>query len=324
MALKDQILTELQQNRGRDLSGEQLAHTAGVSRTAVWKAIRSLRADGYDILSGTNKGYRLSEEDNKLSADAIRAYLPEHLGNLRIVVLDTVDSTNNEAKRMAIGGVKEPCLILSEEQTAGRGRLGRQFYSPAGTGLYMTLLYRVDGCLDRVIPVTSAAAVAVTETIEELTDKHPGIKWVNDVYLDGKKICGILTEAVADMESGGVQDVIVGIGVNISTDTFPEELRATVRSLFPGNVNRNRFAAGIVTRLMDYAKNLSDKTYLPAYRSHSTVIGKEISYRRGDRPDTESTGTVIRIDDDCALIVRRSDGGEEALRTGEISVRVRT
>lgn len=320
MTLKDGILQQLEQHRGEDLSGEDLARSANVSRAAVWKAIRALREDGYDIRSATKKGYRLSGEDDHLSADAIRAFLPDHLKSLCVTVLPTVDSTNNEAKRIAASGVTEPCLILAEEQTAGRGRLGRNFYSPAGTGLYMTLLYRVGGSLSAAIPVTSAAAVAVAETVEALTDKQPGIKWVNDVYLGEKKICGILTEAVTDMEADGGTDVIVGIGLNVSTDSFPEELQKTAASLFPAGVTCNRFASEIAARLMGYAAHLSDKAYLSAYRAHSTVLGKVITYRRGEE---ENVGTVTGIDDDCGLIVRRPDGSEETLRTGEITVRLK-
>lgn len=319
MALKNEILRELEQNRGRDLSGEELARAAGVTRAAVWKAVTSLRRDGYHILSGTNKGYRLKEDDDRLSSDAVRAYLPAGT-ELDIRVFETLDSTNNEAKRIAVGGITDPVLILAEEQTAGRGRLGRSFYSPAGTGLYLTLLYRTRDSLARTVPITSAAAVAVTETIEALTDKHPGIKWVNDVYLNGKKICGILTEAVTDMESGDVQNVIVGIGLNVSTDAFPEELRERAASLFPVGVSRSRFAAEIASRLLLYAKGLDRRTFLGTYRSHSILTGREITYRRDD---VLHGGTVIGIDEDCGLMVRRPDGNVEVLRTGEVTVRLK-
>lgn len=319
MALKYDILRQLEQNRDRDLSGEELARAAGVTRAAVWKAVTSLRHDGYRILSGTNKGYRLSADDDRLSPDAIRAYLPADT-ELDIRVFETLDSTNNEAKRLAVGGVTGPVLILAEEQTAGRGRLGRSFYSPAGTGLYLTLLYRTPDSLAKTVPVTSAAAVAVTEAIETLTEKRPGIKWVNDVYLDGKKICGILTEAVTDMESGDVQNVIIGIGLNVSTDAFPAELRERAASLFPVGVSRNRFAAGIASRLLHYAKELDKKTFLTSYRSHSILTGREITYRRGE---VLHGGTVIGIGDDCGLMVRRPDGNVEVLRTGEVTVRLK-
>ena len=321
MSLKEEILIQLERNRGADLSGEELAREAGVSRAAVWKAVQALRGEGYQILSGTNKGYRLSDTDDRLSPDAVRAYLPSaEPRDLEIVVLETVDSTNNEAKRRAVSGVTRPILILAEQQTAGRGRLGRNFYSPAGTGLYLSLLYRSEGSLADAVPVTSAAAVAVTEAIEALTDKRPDIKWVNDVYLGGRKICGILTEAVTDMETGGAQDIIVGIGLNITTEAFPDGLESTAASLFPVGVNRNRFAAEIVSRLWQYASHLSDKAYLPTYRSHSILIGKEITYRRGEEV---KGGTVIGIDDDCGLAIRRDDGTTEVLRTGEVTVRLK-
>ena len=222
MSVKNDIRSELEAHRGEDISGQYLAEKLGVSRNAVWKAINSLKNDGYKITSSTNKGYCLSESCDILSQSTIERLCGE---NTDIKIFESLDSTNNEAKReTANGKTDKPLLIISEEQTLGRGRNGRNFYSPKGTGLYFSLVTSPKSDLTSAVGITSYAAVCVVEAIKELTGTDTKIKWVNDIYLDGKKLCGILTEAVSDFETGTVSNIIIGIGINLKTATLPDSL----------------------------------------------------------------------------------------------------
>ena len=198
--LKEQVLGFLWKAQDDYISGAELARRLGVSRTAVWKAMGQLRAQGYLIESVTNKGYRLSPCSDVLSAAGVEKYLKTQ--SLSIRVVDEVDSTNSVLKRMAAEGAPQGSVLIAERQSAGRGRMGRSFYSPPGTGLYMSLLLRPCMEAQRATLVTTSAAVAVAEAIERLAGEAAQIKWVNDVLFHGRKVCGILTEAGMDFESG--------------------------------------------------------------------------------------------------------------------------
>jgi BirA family biotin operon repressor/biotin-[acetyl-CoA-carboxylase] ligase len=319
MSLKKELLIRLEASREEDLSGQALADKLGVSRAAIWKAINSLRQDGYKILSGTNRGYRLSPEDDHISSAVIAGYLPEDYRNLTIFVHKEIDSTNTEAKRLLANGHTGKALILAESQTGGRGRLGRSFYSPAHTGVYMTLITQPDAALEDAVSITTAASVAVARAIKMLTAQEPQIKWVNDVYVDGKKVCGILTEAVTDFETGTAQSILVGIGVNVSTDQFPAEMADTAGALRASGLSRNRLIAVIASELLRLAEDLSDKSYMDEYRRHSFVIGKEIVYyEKNERFYAKAIG----ISDQGELIVQGEDGVQRLLKSGEITLRL--
>lgn len=318
MSLKDKILKALLDSKNVPISGEALAKENSVSRNAVWKAIRTLRSEGFEITSATNKGYCLVGGTDALSAAAVSCYLENR--SLKVLTFDSIDSTNSEAKRIAGDNVTEPVLILAETQTGGRGRMGRSFFSPAKTGLYMSYLYRPEGSLSDSVAVTSAAAVAVVRAIKEVAGIDSGIKWVNDIYIGSKKVCGILTEAVTDIESGTAHCVIVGIGINVTTDDFPLELRTKAGALGTVKLDRNRLAAAVTNRLEALIKGLPERTFIDEYRRHSLVLGKQIVYKKNGR---ETAATAIGIDDNGALMVRNSDGTETTLNTGEISVRLR-
>lgn len=317
MALKEGLLDELERRRGEDVSGQALAERFGVTRSAVWKAIGALRAEGFCIDSTPNRGYRLRAEDDRLSEAGVRAALPEDAGELAVRVYRALDSTNQEAQRLLAAGAGCPMLILAEEQTAGRGRRGRAFYSPAGEGLYMTLALRPRAPLSEATLLTAAASVAVAEAVEALTGRACAIKWVNDVYLDGKKLCGILTEASGSFEMDAVSSACVGIGVNVRNRAFPEELAATACSLLPSEVSRNRLAAQIAGHLLHYSRRLAEREYMAGYRARSMVLGREVCYARDGR---EVRALAEAIDDDGALIVRLPDGKTDALRAGEVKL----
>lgn len=315
MALRENLLAELERRRGEDVSGQALAERFGVTRSAVWKAVNALRAEGYAILSTPNRGYRLRAEDDHLSEVGVRAALGSAHNALPVRVYRTLDSTNQEAQRLLAAGEGCPLLILSEEQTAGRGRRGRAFYSPAGDGLYMTLALRPRVALSEAALLTAAAAVAVAQAVEALTGRVCGIKWVNDVCLDGKKLCGILTEANGSFEMDALSSVCVGIGVNVRTRVFPEEFAACACSLYPQTVSRNRLAAEIAARLLAFAEALGERRFLPEYRARSLTTGREVAFVKDG---VERRAQAVDIDGNGALLVRYPDGREEALSAGEV------
>lgn len=318
MQLKIEVLKVLEEERGRDISGQVLAERFGVSRNAIWKAVRALQAEGYKILAGQNKGYRLSEENDMLSAVGIADAIEHRVKGLSVYLHRTIDSTNDEAKRLIASGKKESALIVAEGQSAGRGRRGRQFFSPELTGIYMTFSFPTNMPLTDAVGITTATAVAVHLAIKDLTDMETEIKWVNDLYLGGKKICGILTEAISDFESGCVQNMIIGIGINYQTTNFPRELQDIAASLSPTGISRNRMVARIVDRLLDVLNGEVD--YLEIYRAHSMVLGKDIVYER-DGVKTEAR--ALDIDDNGGLVVEHRDGSRATLTSGEISLRLR-
>ncbi len=324
MSVKTEVLKLLEGNRERDLSGQDIAEALGVTRAAVWKAVKSLKEEGYQVDAANNRGYRLTEDSDVLSAEGIRLHLSEKYLNREIHVCKCVDSTNMEVKRRALEGAANGLVILAEEQTAGRGRLGRSFFSPSGTGIYMSILFRPSPEISQdVVMITTAASVAVCRGIRRVLGEEPEIKWVNDVYLHGKKICGILTEAVSDFESGQIDTVVVGIGINYHSphEGFPEELqeRAGVVCHTEKKIPRNELAAAVINELYELYENLSDKTYMEDYKRWSNVLGREIRFTSGS--DWEYA-TAVDIDENGGLVIEKKNGGRQVLRTGEITLRV--
>ncbi|MBR6900515.1 MAG: biotin--[Synergistaceae bacterium] len=239
----------------------------------------------------------------------------------RVICLDSVDSTNNYAKNLALNGAAHGTLITSNEQTAGRGRRGHFFESPAGTGLYMSLILRPSVDISQFQMITIADAVAVCLSIEDLYKGSKGqlkIKWVNDIFFHEKKITGILTEAVTNFESGEIESVVTGIGINISTKNFSEQAGITAGSIFSDGeflFSRSELCARIADYVMDFAENLSDKKLINAYRERSLLTGKKITFMKNNE---EHSAFVEGIDDTGGLMIINEDGGKEILRSGEV------
>lgn len=313
MALKNDILFELS-GSNEYISGEALAKKFGKSRAAVWKAVKALINDGYLIEAVTNRGYRLSGSNNLLSAEAVKSHLK--YDNIKVVFYPSVDSTNNACKRLlADSDNNELLLVVADEQTSGRGRQGKSFYSPSKTGIYFSLVVRPRASLNSTVSVTTAAAVAVCKAIERLTDKAPQIKWVNDVYVNDKKICGILTEAITNFEEGIVESVIIGIGVNIKTTKFPEDIEYA--GSLDANIDRNELVAEITNELLDIAtKNYN--TFIDYYRTHSMVLGEKIRFIQNGKV---TPAIAVAIDAHGGLEVELENGKHTTLRSGEISIR---
>lgn len=252
----------------------------------------------------------------KLDQEKLEKLLPE----CGIVVYDEVDSTNTQAKRRAHEGAFGPMLFVAESQSAGRGRQGKSFYSPKDTGLYMTLLYPAGGQVFDAVRITAKASAAVVRGLQLFTKVPLAIKWVNDILLEGKKICGILCESVTEEDNVTLKGLVIGVGVNLSTEDFPEDIQNIAGSLKNRDIDKNVAAASIAKELIFEASHLQDTTYLSLYRERSCVLGREIVYTK----DGESIRAFAKaIDDNGALVVIREDGKEAVLTSGEISVRVR-
>lgn len=342
MSTKVNVLKVLEENKGVTISGEELANSLNLSRAAVWKAVQELRKDGYCIDAVTRKGYCLTQGSDILSVEGILPYLTRDNMDKRIHVFKSIPSTNLTSKKMALDGAPFGTVVVAEEQTKGRGRMGRGFHSPPFGGIYISFILEPRFDITKSVLITTAASVAVCKAIEKITGIHCQIKWVNDVYMGEKKICGILTEAVSNFESGQIEHIVLGIGINYSTNTsdFPEELRKSAASLFGDmhtsderstklnpEITRNRLIAEIINQTLDVSENLASREFIPEYKKRSFVLGKEIlilppGRNGGERNLTEGTSAVaLDIDQDGGLVVRYKDGSIDTLNSGEISIR---
>lgn len=317
MSLKESILAELIENEF--ISGESMAEKYYVSRNSIWKAVKLLRDEGYGIEAVTNKGYCLKNMTNNISSAMIKKQTKVEWD---YVILNEVDSTNNYAKKLVVNGERKNTVIIAESQTLGRGRIGRPFYSPKGAGLYMSILIYPSLNVGYAPLITSFTAVAVTKAIEKLTGCGMfKIKWVNDIYMNNKKLCGILTEAGFDFEGGAIDYAVIGIGINVLGCDFPEEIKNIATSIEKETgkiISRNELAAEILNNLSNLPEEIKDKSFLDDYRKKSNVIGKNILVIYGDE---KFNATAVGIDDNAALIVE-TDKGIRTLNSGEVSIKI--
>ena len=322
MAAMDEVLRILEARRGEAVSGEQMAADLGLSRAAVWKAVSGLKDRGFRITAGPNRGYTLESDGGILHPETIRRHL-RAAGDYRLRVYDRVEgSTNDLAREAAVRGEAEGLVVIADTQTAGRGRQGRAFVSPPGTGTYLSLLLRPKLPAAEAVAITGIAAVAVARALGDLGVGGAGIKWVNDIFLEGRKVCGILTEATLDMESGGLDYAVLGIGVNLFSPPggFPPELAEIAGAVFPGKPEddeRSRLIAAILDRFLPLYRALPDKGWLEEYRARSILTGREVRFLREGRAQR---GLVLGVDDSARLLLRLSDGEETALSSGEVQL----
>ena len=252
-----------------------------------------------------------------LNETVMQDRLKEHNCNIQALVLEECPSTNTLARQMAIDTPDRAALIVALRQTGGRGRLGRSFHSPAETGVYFSILFPQKGALSNALSVTCAASVAVMRAILEVTGIQTKIKWVNDLLLNEKKVCGILTEAVTMGES---TSLIVGIGINLRPMEFPPELCHIAGSLNQTSLPRAELIAKTTANLIPFLENTTDNGWLEDYRRHSYVLGKELLRIENG----ESKPCIAEeIDDRGRLLVRYPDGSRELLQSGEISIRIK-
>lgn len=323
MGTRDRVLELFEKERGVFLSGEQIAESLSVSRAAVWKSVKGLQAAGYPIEAIRNRGYCLSEKTDILSFQGIRKYLDPICEGLKLQILPCVDSTNTLAREKAAAGAPDGWVIIANGQTGGRGRRGRSFYSPPDTGLYMSLILRPDQYSPgQAVKLTAMAAVAACEAIETLSGQKAMIKWVNDIYLGGRKVCGILTEASFGLEDGFLEYAVLGIGINVSPPEggFPKEVERIAGPVFEKRQSdgKNRLAAEFLNRFMACYKEPGRLKWAEEYRRRSMVLGRRIGVLL---TDGEREATVLDIDSACRLVVRYEDGSTDCLSSGEISIR---
>ncbi len=319
MDIKENLLYMFE-NCETAISGEQLANKLNVSRNYIWKAVNALRDDGYIIDAVTNKGYYLSDKNTLFTSAGIEKHLKY---NCKIQIYDSVTSTNTLAKQLADGGCDNKTVIIAREQSGGKGRLGRYFHSARG-GLYMSVVLRPTLNITDTPLITVAAAVAVSRAVDKICGVSTGIKWVNDIFLNGKKICGILTQGTVNVENGSVDHVVLGIGLNINKpdDDFPKELKNIAASIYSTPINsrvQNKLIAEILNEFFAIYENMGSSDFLDEYRSRSIIIGKEvICVTEGG----EFSATVKNIDNKAHLIVVDGFGKTHNLSSGEVRVKI--
>lgn len=256
-----------------------------------------------------------------LNAELIRTLLHSEAAGLAISCIDSCLSTNSLLREAGLQAAPEGRVLIAKSQSVGRGRRGRSFFSPGGSGLYLSLLLRPAGGFERATGITTMAAAAMCAAIEELSGSTAGIKWVNDIFIDGKKVCGILTEAVPHTD-GSLAFVVLGAGVNVFQPPggFPEELAGIAGSVLPAEEEsaRERLAAAFLNRFMTYYRADEHSAHFEDYRRRSLALGRRV---RVIGPSGEREGTALGLDDACRLLVQWDDGTREYLSSGEISIR---
>lgn len=328
MSTKLRVLETLKDKSPAYISGQDLANSLGISRNSVWKAIKRLQDDGYNIDSKASIGYRIVEKVDTLSSSVLTDLIDKPC---KVQVFDVIDSTNNYAK--ALGDVIVPTLIVANEQTKGRGRLGRSFYSPSSKGIYMTIAFEPDFGIDKAMLITSLTAVAVCKAFEETVGVGPKIKWVNDIYLQEQKVCGILTEAESNFETGTISKIIVGIGINCFEQEFPDEIKdkATYIKTPQKDYDRNQLIASVVNKFFELTDNFDRVKLLRDYKSRSMILGQPIliyGTNHSALPENGGRGIKARaidIDENGGLVVEYLEGvmsrQMETITSGEVTVR---
>lgn len=320
--MKTEILKYLKETKGY-LSGQELCDRLGVSRTAVWKVIRQLQEEGYQIEAVRNRGYHLLTSGDVLTEAELKSLIHTERAGRELVILKEVDSTNNYARQLADQGAADGTLVLAEQQSSGKGRRGRSWTSPSGTGIWMSLLLRPEFAPEYASALTLVAAMAVQQGIAEVTGLDGRIKWPNDVVLNGKKICGILTEMSTEEDT--IRYVVIGIGINVNIREFPEELRDTATSLVL-EAEQTFLRAPLVEAVMrawehfygEYRKTLDMSLLKELYDSKLINQGREV---RVLAPMGEYTGIARGINRQGELLVELPDGEIREVMSGEVSVR---
>ncbi len=324
VSTKEQLAEMLEYADGAFVSGNEIAEKIGITRAAVWKCIHQLESEGYVIEAVRNRGYRITQDSDPISEACIRRYLKYTPFGVPVLleVQPLVTSTNDILKERA-KDLPNWFTLVAAQQSKGKGRRTRSFYSPSGSGVYLSMLIKLPLPADEATRITTAAAVAACRAIRECTDAVPGIKWVNDVYVNGRKVCGILTEASISMESGGLEWAVLGIGFNVYQPEggFPKEI-AHIAGAITNKRQKNlraKLAASFITNFQDLCLHLLEPGIVREYREHSIMKGRKIDVLRG----TNAIPAVAEeIDDMCRLVVRYTDGTTEALSSGEVSIRL--
>lgn len=316
-------ILELLRRQEGFLSGEDIGRELSITRAAVWKGIKNLREEGYEIEAVTNRGYRLTNPETMYNKRELEQGLKTKTMGQSIYFYEETDTTNNRARELALEGAPEGTLVVAEKQTAGRGRRGKVWESPLGTGIWMSLVLRPQIMPAGASVLTLLCGLATAEAIEVETGLSVGIKWPNDILINGKKAVGILTEM--DCEMSQVHFVIPGIGINVNTTSFPPEIADIATSLYlecGKTVSRRRLVHKVLERLEEHYETFlrtgSFTAMLEDYRKHCITLGKEV-HVLGREP---FFAEALDITPEGELLVRRADNGEEeVVFSGEVSIR---
>lgn len=320
--MKAEILTLLRNSR-EYVSGQDLCARFGVSRTAVWKAINQLKEEGYEIEALQNKGYILRSYPDILSKNEIASRLGTKWVGKNLYYYEDTDSTNADAMRLGEEGAEHGTLVVANHQNKGRGRRGRVWQSPVGTTISMSFLVKPEIAPGKASMLTLVMALAVAKGIEEACDLSTAIKWPNDILVNGKKVCGILTEMKAEMDY--IHGVIIGVGINVNVESFPEDLQSMATSLIlekGRKVSRAEVIERVAENFEEYYEKFMETEDLSLLRDlyEERLISKGKTVKVLD-PQGEYTGISKGITDTGELVVETQDGKEQQVYAGEVSVR---
>ncbi|MCD8299709.1 MAG: biotin--[acetyl-CoA-carboxylase] ligase [Clostridiales bacterium] len=319
--MRDKILALLRENGGF-VSGQEISESFGVSRTSIWKSIKALGEQGYKIEAVRNKGYRLISEPDIISENRIREYLSTKWAGQQLLIMDSMDSTNNEAKRRAEAGADAGLLVIAEEQTGGRGRRGRSWDSKKGEGIFMSLLLRPDIDPMDASMLTLVMGLAVRDALFYVSGIDCLIKWPNDVVISGKKVCGILTEMSGELTC--INHIVIGVGINVHNTAFPEEVSHMATSIFM-EVGRKACRAQLIAECMGQFEKYYDmfmrthdlSVLADSYNAVLVNCGRCIRVMDGNK---EYIGVARGINNRGELIAETGDGIKNII-SGEVSVR---
>ena len=320
--MENEILALLRE-RGDYVSGQELCERFNVSRTAVWKAIGQLKKEGYRIEAVQNRGYLLAEDDDMFGQHELESRMDTEWAGHPVKFYDTLGSTNLQAKMDAENGAEEGTLIVADMQTAGRGRRGRSWSSPPGTNAYFTLVLKPGFAVETSSMVTLVMGLAVAEGIRKVSGVEAGIKWPNDIVVNGKKVCGMLAEMSVEREY--IHYIVIGAGINVGKQDFPAEIAETATSLWEEcgrKVSRAELIAGVMKAFEEcYAVFLREGNLSGLVERYSALLVNKDREVRVLDPGGEFQGIARGINDTGELLVEREDRTVTAIYAGEVSVR---
>ncbi|WP_242943795.1 biotin--[acetyl-CoA-carboxylase] ligase [Peptoclostridium litorale] len=320
MTLKDRVLKYLIRNKGSFVSGEKISESLGISRAAVWKHISSLRQDGFEIDSASRRGYMLIGDADIINPQIISDSLRTSFIGKKIIYMDSIGSTNDHIKSIA-GGSTDGTVVIANEQTKGKGRMGRYWHSQKGDGIWMSMLLKPHIAPNKASIITQIAGAAIVKALDEF-GVSAMIKWPNDIILNGKKLCGILTEMAAEIDR--INYIVLGMGMNVKSDNFPDEISDIATSLYKEGhaIKRADIIRSIFENFerlyVDYIKNDDLKEVVEICRERSAVIGKDIYVITWSE---KKKARALDISQNGDLLVEYKDGRKESLVSGEVSIR---
>lgn len=319
--MKERVLTFLKDQEGY-VSGEEISKNLGVTRTSIWKVINKLKAQGYNIESSTRKGYKLLETPNIITDVEIKSMINTKLLGKDIKYYEVVSSTNEVAKALAREGAKEGTIVIADQQHSGKGRLGRTWESPSQTGIWMSIILRPDIMPDKASQLTLIAGLGMCEAISRVTGLDAKIKWPNDVVVNGRKVCGILTEMSAEMER--INHAIIGIGVNVNDNYLPDTLPYATSLKIEGSKEYSRkdiiksFLEIFESDYMDYKQNVQFEHFIERYKRLCVTLNNKVKIITNIETYVAKAKT---IKEDGSLVILTEDGEEKTVFSGEVSVR---